>query len=331
MIERFRYYVLVDHKARWRNDSACMIISIAWYLISKAAGVESVRAFKVSLGFLIVPVVISTLWYCLKPQGVKSLVEIDLPRRSLLTGLAASIVLLALLGFGTPALEAAIIDKRLRELLEGEPTQDKIEEATQIVSEANDKKLRASPQLISQLGQKLLESSSKPHLRDSALTAASAFASYRSSLSPLPPTSAAPSEIVGTIVFQCGAEPLAGESPIVSGVPWVKGGPSGFGCSRAFVHILEPLSTQGQLPLDGLYARSITFVGGTFLYDGGQLKLESVLFIDSRIQVPLTNTGNQNVQRLIGAMLTGQPINLDLSTSSPMSPREVPFREKSPS
>ena len=331
MIERFRYYVLVDHTARWRNDSICMAASIAWFLISMAAGVESARAFKVSIGFLIVPVVVSTLWYCLKPHDFRSPLEIDLPKRSLLAGLGASVVLMALVGIGTPALEAAIIDRRLRKLLDGEPTQDKIEEAAQIVSEANNKNLRASPQLISHLGQKLLNSSSNPHLRDSALTAASAFASYRSKLSPLPKTRAAESEIVGAILFQCGSEVTGGEPPILIGVPWLDKGPSGFQCSRAFVQPLPPFNTQAQLPLDGMFARNITFVDGTFFYDGGPLKLESVLFIDSRIQVPVTNAGNQNVRRLIGAILTGQPITLDLYTSAPETPPRAPFPEKSPS
>ena len=320
MIERLRYYVLVDHKARWRNDSICMLISIAWYLISKAAGVESGRAFNVSLGFLIVPVVISTLWYCRRPQDLRSTFKIEFARRRLIAGLAASVVLLALVRIGSPALEAAIIDQRLRKLLEGEPTQDKIEQATQIVSEANDKKIQASPQLISQLGQKLLESSAKPHLREAALTAASAFANYRSSLSPLPQVGSGTPAVVGTIVFQCGNEPLVGESPSVRGVPWVKGGPEKFACSRAFVYVLEPLSTQGQLPLDGMFARNITFVGGTYFYDGGPLNLESVQFINGRIQFPAANSANQNVQRLIAAILTGQPITLDLYAFFPGVP-----------
>jgi hypothetical protein len=312
MIERFRYYVLMDHKARWRNDSMCLITSIAWYLISRAAGVESSHAFKVSLGFLIVPFTISTLWYCLKPRDVSSLLEIDLPKRRLLARFAASIVVLVLVGIGTPELEAAIIDTRLRDLLKGEPTQDKIEEATHIVSEANEKKLRASPQLITQLGQKLLESSGKPHLRTAALTAASAFASYRSSLSPLPQARSTPSAVVGLIVFHCNDGPAVAEPPTVTGVPWVKGGPGGFACSRGFIYIPEPISTQGLLPLDGLYARKITFVGGTFFYDGGSLKLESVQFINGSIRVPTTMTENQNVRLFIGAILTGQLITLDL-------------------
>src|SRR6202162_1261708 len=127
MLERFRHYVLVDHRTRWRNDVISTAISVAWYLLSILAGVPNAEAVKVSIEFLVVTVAISTLWYSVVSQRSASPVQIDISKRALLPKFAVAVIVLASVGVGTPALEAAIIDKRLRKILEGEPTQDTIE------------------------------------------------------------------------------------------------------------------------------------------------------------------------------------------------------------
>jgi hypothetical protein len=331
MIERFRHYVLVDHKARWRNDTLCMAISIVWYLVSVGVGVPNASAFKVSVGFLITTVVISTFWRSIttREHDLTSALEIDFSKRALLPRLAmAAAFVLVSIGFGTPALEAAIIDKRLRRVLEGDPTPDKLGKAAQIATEAQENNLRASPELITRLGEKILDSSAKPQLRDSAVAAASAFASYRSNLSPVPQGQASiPAGGSVTIKISC-LSPLSKpftlamkemeeqdttspDTPIVSGI----GGRYRLecqGCSRIMIQPTDRQAGLLLLPLRNMHARNAVFVDGTFPYDGGPLKLESVQFLRSNFQIPVVDAGSPNVQRFLAAVMTGQPVNLDL-------------------
>jgi hypothetical protein len=102
-------------------------------------------------------------------------------------------------------------------------------------------------------------------------------------------------------------ETASPETPIFSGF-------GGFarvefpGCSRT---VIESVGGQSEMPLTGVYARNIIFSEGTFYYDGGPLKVESVQFIRCTFTIRATAAGNQNIERLLAAVMTGQPLTLE--------------------
>jgi len=302
----------MDHRTRMRNDLLSVGISIAWYAVSIAANIPNADAIRASLYFLITGVVLSTGWYIVVPRRSESLTHINISKRSFLPRLAAAAFAVTVgVLWKSPALEAAIIDHRLSKSLEGEPTEEKLLDAKRIVTDAHDSGLRASPDLVSRLGAKVVSSSSAPNLREAALSTALAFANYQSSLSS-PPEEKSLGPLQGNIQVGCISELTGKGSPILEGVPWFYH--LDFrNCSRVSIRPLPPMNMLGDLPLDGLYARNIVFVDGTFSYDGGAITLESVQFISCRIQIMAARAGNQNVQRFLAAAVTGQPMSLSLS------------------
>jgi hypothetical protein len=139
------------------------------------------------MGMLAAATVIFTLLYVFRPPKTTApIFGMEIPKRVLLAQLALACLVLVLVRFGTPVAEAAIVDTRLRKALEGEPTKGEIEEAAKIVTQARAHDLNASPILVSRLGAEILSGTTKPGLEETALGAASLFASYRSNLSPTP-------------------------------------------------------------------------------------------------------------------------------------------------
>jgi hypothetical protein len=326
MVERLQRYVLVDHKARWKNDLISMAIATFWYLLSLASGIEGARAFRVSMGMLAAATVIFTLLYVFRPPRTTApIFGMEIPKRILLAQLALACLVLVLVRFCTPVAEVAIVDTRLRKALEGEPTKGKIEEAAKIVTQARAHDLNASPILVSRLGAEVLRSTTKPGLEETALGAASLFASYRSNLSPTPKVqyqqaSIGPGPVSIRIACMGPSAPtfrveVKGISDIETALPETPhfSGFGGYarvefpGCSRT---VIESVGQQ-QMPLTGVRARNITFSEAAFYYDGGPLKLESVQFIRCTFTVPTTYAGNQNIERLLAAVMTGQPVSLE--------------------
>src|SRR5713101_5431527 len=135
MIERFRTYLLVDHRARWCNDLSCAIVSLFLYTLCVSAGVAGETAFKISTALLLFTVSGTTFWYCIAPELTKKKYpsalasEVAFSRRTLFLRLGkqlASAAALALLGkFTTPSLEAGAFDTRLLLAARGKPTRDK--------------------------------------------------------------------------------------------------------------------------------------------------------------------------------------------------------------
>jgi len=308
MIERFRHYVLFDHRARWRNDTISVAISVAFYWASIAAGVPNAYAVQVSLGLLIVVATLLTVWYSAVSKSSVLPADVNFSKRAFLPRIVMATLVLASLRIGTPTLEAAIIEKRLRKLLQGNPSQEQIQEAAKIVSDANDNNLHASPRLISELGQKVLKSSANPGAP--TLAAACVFASYRSSLSPRPPlgSQSVKGPLYVALNVTCSGQPKSGEPPYLYGVGWFAIPPGSnvfLACSRVLV---RASNKQVPLLLDGIHAQSITFLDCTLSYNGGPLDLGSIQFINCTF-VTAASGDNQNVRQFIEAVMTGQSID----------------------
>lgn len=334
MFEALRYYIRVDHKTRFRNNMVCVAVATLFYMLCYEEKYPEAFAVQTSLGVLIISFTISVLLYTFQNRNRESIVPTkkvadatnlqwswqllpQLSRRRILRSMAW-ILVLAFAGVGTPLLEAAIVDRRLRKVLQGELTKEKLDEAAEMAAEAREHNLKASPQLITLLGQKVLdESASQPHLQKLAIVAASQFASYRSSLQALPlrvttitTLNATPTEPKGppiSLAIGC-AEGRSGGKAQLHGIFGFGGFDLG-NCSDVVVWPAKPVI----LHLDNLEGKNATFVNCTLTYNGGKLTLENVRFVNCIFQMPDTYARNQNVLQLLTAALTGQPIHLELT------------------
>jgi len=302
----------------------CVAVATVFYMLCYEEKYPEAFAVQTSLGVLIISFTMSVLLYTFQNRNRESSVpmkELDaatlqLLRRRLLRGMAWMVVLV-FAGVGTPLLEAAIVDRRLRKVLRGEPTEEKLEEAAQMAAEAREHNLKASPQLITQLGQKVLESASQPHLQRTAVEAANQFASYRSSLQALPlrvttitTLNATPTEPKGppiSLAIGC-AEGRSGGKAQLHGIFGFGGFDLG-NCSDVVVWPAKPVI----LHLDNVEGKNATFVNCTLTYNGGKLTLENVRFVNCIFQMSDAYARNQNVLQLLTAALTGQPIHLELT------------------
>jgi hypothetical protein len=88
---------------------------------------------------------------------------------------------------------------------------------------------------------------------------------------------------------------------------------SGFNLGNCSDLVIWPTKPE-VLHLDSVDGKNVTFVNSTLVYNGGKLKLENVRFINCTFQVSDAYARNQNVLRLLSAALSGQPINLELTT-----------------
>lgn len=328
MIERFRTYLLIDHRTRWRNDLSCAVVSLFLYTLCVGAGVAGEIAFNISTALLLFTVSGTTFWYCIAPELTKKkypsralVSEITLSRRALFLRLGkqlAGATVLALFGkFTTPSLEAGVFDARLRLAVHGEPTRDKIEKAVQIAKQAKAQNVHVSPSVITQVGQKILNSATLPHLQQTAVEAANQFASYRSSLVSLPlnvvhinTLTATPTDPKGPpISIDVGCAKATNGAEAKSGAIFGFAGFTVGNCSDLVICPTKP----GVLQLDSVDSKNVTFVNGTLIYNGGNLKLDNVRFVNCTFQIPVASARNQNVHKLLAAGLTGQPINLELT------------------
>ena len=324
MFQALRYYARVDHRTRFRNNMICVAVATVFYMLCYEEKYPEAFAVQTSLGVLIISFTMSVLLYTFQNRNRESSVpmkELDaatlqLLRRRLLRGMAWMVVLV-FAGVGTPLLEAAIVDRRLRKVLRGEPTEEKLEEAAQMAAEAREHNLKASPQLITQLGQKVLESASQPHLQRTAVEAANQFASYRSSLQALPLRVTTITTLNATLTEPKGppislaigcAEGRSGGKAQLHGIFGFGGFDLG-NCSDVVVWPAKPVI----LHLDNVEGKNATFVNCTLTYNGGKLTLENVRFVNCIFQMSDAYARNQNVLQLLTAALTGQPIHLELT------------------
>lgn len=319
MFKALRYYVYVDRKTRFRNNMICVAVAATLYMLCLARYTE-VLAVKISLGVLFVSYAISTFVYVFRHKPIEvssepspltrgsqtssnlSLLMTKTPqlsRRRLLESMGWLLVLV-FAGVGTPLLEGAVVNRRLRETMEGEPTEKKVTEVAQIITENEEHNLHASPKLI--------------------VEAANQFASYRSSLQSLPlnvkylttltatPDHGAPYRVnIGCVEGKSGGEAR------LNGVADF-GGDFGWGltlgnCSDMAFWPQEPVT----LSLDNVVANGITFVNCTFVYKGGKLLLDNARFVNCTFEISAAYAKNRNVLAFLQNALAGQSINLQLS------------------
>jgi len=153
MLERFRFYVLFDHRTRVRNDLLSLVFALLYYLLTAISsispernpGYESLIVLACGMGF-------TTLWYCSHPQRMSTqlprrriqatLAEAQVPRSAVLASIG--VVILSAL-FPASQLEAALIDRRIRKALKHGPPYNELDK---VLDEGMRSGLRASPSVL---------------------------------------------------------------------------------------------------------------------------------------------------------------------------------------
>jgi hypothetical protein len=317
MIKRLEYYVLIDHKARWINDSAAFGLALFWWAVRVFfLNATDERAFVESLILAVCWVGFTTLAYCWSPRKelqkvktksspVKFSSQPLIPRLAMIS---LATILIASIGLSLPTVEAKILDSRLKSTLTEPLTQDTISKAQEIVQSAQQYNLNANPALISQLGKKILDYTAKnPELAGPGLQAASAFASYRSAFVILATGGEVEVDnpVTGFDVAMRGINPNS-ENPAF----WKRPDGSLLSNKPKFQRIVfRVVHERGAFPLDNQEFRNITYINMNILYSGGPVKLESTQFIQCHFLIPSVN---DNTQKLIAAALGGEPVTLEL-------------------
>jgi len=327
MIERFRNYLLVDHRTRWRYDLSCALASLIFYTISVSVGLPGEKAFKLSTLFLFFGVFSTTLWYCYAPTR-KTTSEALLPRRALFVQLAKALAAVSVAGFmfarfaNTPSAMAAVADASLRVWARGKPTEAKIKAAARIVKEAKANNYPISPNLVTEIGQKIINSSAIPSLQKPAIEAANEFVTYLSSRQALPlnvdhivPLTVTPTEPRGptfhvNVGCELGAYKEGAEAHLYGIFSFA--GPRMTDCVDL---VLWPVD-KVVVPLDNVDGKNATLVNCALTYSGGNLKLENVRFANCVFQISAAHARDKNVLQFLRAAMTGEPISLDLKWTS---------------
>jgi hypothetical protein len=223
-----------------------------------------------------------------------------LSRRKLLRS-TASLLALVLAGGGTPLLEGAVVNTRLRKVLKGAPTEEKTAEVARIMIEIKEHNLRASPELM--------------------VEAANQFATYQSSLQAMPLNVKYLTTLTATSDHGspykpnvgCAEENAVGKARL-NGIG--KAGDNnftfGFNLGNCSDVVVWPEET-AILLLDNLDGENATFLNCTLNYNGGKLALKNVRFVACTFQISGRYARNQNVFRFLTLALTEQPINLELN------------------
>jgi hypothetical protein len=322
MFEALRYYVRVDHKTRFRNNMICVAVAATLYMLSLVRYPEVV-AVKISLCVLLASYTLSTLLYIFQHRPTEARMSLEwgetwgsetspalgliisktgqLSRRRLL-GTLGWLLTLVLAGMGTPLLEAAVVDRRLREVIRGRPNEEKTIAVAQIITDTQKHNLHASPELIAE--------------------AANQFATYTSSLQALPlranflttltftPEHRAPYKMnVGCVEGRTGG----GKAHL-----GVIGSGDNFGGTLNLENCSDIVAWPEEEPklllLDSVDAENATYVNCPLSYEGGRLSVKNVRFVNCTFQISAAYAKNRNVLLFLTAALTGQPITLELTT-----------------
>ena len=305
MLAEFINYVNFDNRRRWRNDVISMIVAAAGVAISPWQSDHD----ALICGTLVLAAMMTVTTLISITSGHAR--ALDSGRRRLAFGGAYVVVALVAIvaeELLSPELEAAVLNHRLRKLASAGLTPENIQKATKIVTEAQKHKLRSDPNLISQLGIKVLEGTE--NTPQPSWDAVCAFAGYRSSLIPEP---ALPERIVlnpaagvdvGVTFVGPGQSGALWESPRSGIVTWP--------AARVINRIIHQ-EAGGEIFIDDSRIHNFTFVNANLLYRGGPLELEAVQFVQCHfIAISETPHARANVQRLLRSVLTGGLVTLDL-------------------
>ena len=316
-----RNYVFSDNKKRLRDDRISLVIAFASSVLLLALG-ETERAAAITglvvLGFSMLCL---TIYYCTHaPQISTNRVRdtsskyalLDRPVSRRLAWLsAATIALLA--AFPLPEVEAAVLDRRLRQLVKTVPLDPtSVDRITQIFNIVNAYGVRISEATIAAVQSALHSTSAiSTNPSDPAIKAASDGASFATFNIGLPPG------MVG---------PLSTALPEAKGSEWgfyaIAPGTAGaygtIGVARQpdvakMEQIDHPITTRSEYgptflvvkdvtaTLDGFRLKHVVFQNAHIMYNGGSLVLDDVFFFRCQLQL----CASENCQKFAEVITAG--------------------------
>jgi hypothetical protein len=317
-----RNYVFHDNRNRLRDDRISLVIALASSVLLLALGEpERVVAF-VGLTILGLCMLLFTIYYCTHAPQIaakdlrhspRKYAVLDLPVSRRLAWLSVGTIAL-LAAFPLPQVEAAVVDRRLRQLAKDVPLDhSSVDRIEQLFNVVNAYGVRISERTIAMVQAALQRTSAvSPNPPDPAIKAASDGAAFASFNIGLPPGMRGP--LTSTLPEAKGSQ--WGFTPIATNT-----GPDSYGTigvvrqpdvakMEEIDHPFPTVSEYGPgflvvkeltVTLDGFRLKHAVFQNALITYNGGPLILEDVYFFRCRLQI----CASENCQRLMRALTTG--------------------------
>ena len=320
-----RNYVHRNSKRRLRDDRISLIIAFAFCILMIALGQPERSVAIEGLIVLGLCMLSFTLYFCsnapqiaasLQSESTRGILYHPVTRR--LAWISAA-VLLAL--FPLPEVEATVLDRRLRKLIQRVPLdRESIDKVTQTMKEAATYDIRVAAPTTSAVEATLrITAEIAPHLSEDAIKAASAAASTSTI------NIGAPPDIHG---------PLYASLPEAKGSTWVfipiaaNTGPDNYAtigvARRPDVAEMEGIDNRASVEseygpavlvvkgltatIDGWRLKHVVFQDMNLSYRGGPLILESVYFLSCHLEC----NARPNSWKLLSAVTNGGWITLSL-------------------
>jgi hypothetical protein len=325
--DNLRVYVFRRNARRLRDDRISLIIAFVFSVLMVSLGYSERTAAITGLLVLGISMLSLTIYFCGNAAQISaSLRRVSTPRHEILyrpisRRLASVSALLLFALFSLPEIEAAVLDRRLRKLIQPVPLdKGSIETIDRTLQEANKYGVRISARNLSDVQAALRKTADiSPLLSRETIRVASAAASTTTIDVGLPP------DMRG---------PMFDHLPEANGSAWLlipiatNTGPDSYstiGLAREpDVTKMEPLnnpappvSTYGPAflvvkgmtaTLDGWRLKHVVFQDMKLIYNGGPLLLESVYFVRCEFECSV----NDNAWEFIGAVTKGGWVRLSI-------------------
>jgi hypothetical protein len=286
--DRFYAFFVTDDSIRWKTIGFIIITGGVFGSIDAAFFTSSLDELVFSLSaWVVLCYVASVAWYCLIRQPRYAEV-ISLPRRLALKFAAAPIAFA--LAWRIPYAEARIIERRLQEASKTPTDPQSVQEAKQVLSEAQAAGILAARSTVEQVGKKYISAGNdNPAAWDAAL----AFANYKSFLNSylaIPVLTMAGPALHTDYHFKSSAEfgdpqqSVAGRVPKEQAAQFRMIGERDLNASNYFGNDLI-IFEGGGVSLDNMEVRRVVFRNVHIFYTGAPLQMQEAYFVNCVFRV----------------------------------------------
>jgi hypothetical protein len=306
-MSKFDYYLTSDHVARTKTAILSILMGAVAGIVSEVAGMPSKGAAVICLSVVGIVEITSAFLYVLpiEQKRRKSLEPESFGRRSLIFAPISALLFLLLTLLPTPKIEAAVIERRLKNNANDPDDPQNIKETRTILAQAETWKIRLRPSVVENAGKKFIQAAqTSPDAWDAALS----FANYRSSTSTNPHLGELQVHADTRYKFESVTEADMqmyhyGKVPIEQAArlnPFGQDLNLGKAYGDKFLVVAG-----GDLHLDDLDIKQVVFRQVNIVYRGGHVRIEDAYFINCTLFAPNTPNG----QKLLRALLESSAIN----------------------
>jgi hypothetical protein len=320
------YYLTCDHDARAKTTfmsvtigTAAGAVAIQFDLSPKAVGIICIAAAGL--------VEIVRAWGYKQPdeRKEKNLKSVFRLRRSLILAPVSAMLFVAFAFLPVPKIEAAVIERKLRESADDPLQQQNIRDTTRALIHAETSDIKLHPSVVESTGKKFIEASKKS---PDAWETAQQYLDYRSFLNSTFVPSPGQLTIWKDSHYQTSLNvkpnPIVGEHLPVRAlsVSFAGGYVSPENSSR--LEALSSPQSEGSgiglfvvdggadiIALDGMYMKNVIVRNSDVSYDGGPTRLENVYFVNCNFHFQRTPLAID----LGKAMLTSAPVSFPATHS----------------